>query len=216
MKILLNPVVLAVLVIILFMGGFMGGLYFIGFFDPKPVHHAPEVAEKQVDPALVKQAEDQTKGQLEWLQKLSLELDRWGSDLKTQQTKIEEREAEIVKKENELKLEKETIEKLHKEIAEMKSEFEQKLQLVETTQEGNVQRLSKLYNAMDIKNAAQMMAALTDSQVVQLFKSMKDTRSAKILEAWLAEGGANAEKAQRVAEFIRLAMPPPEQAAQDQ
>jgi hypothetical protein len=205
MKMLTNPIVLAVIAVLVFIVGFGGGLYHVGYFDPA-TYASPKKA-KEKEKAIKKEAAEQHEQvELEWLQKLSVDMDRWGKDLNERSKKLDEREAGLKEKESKLALEKDSLQEIEKHIEKMKSELDTQITLIETTQEGNLQRLSKLYTAMDIANASKMIAGMSDVQAVQVLKIMKDAKSAKILESWLSQP-ENADKAKRVSELIRLNQP---------
>jgi hypothetical protein len=205
MKILTNPIVLAVIAVLVFIAGFGGGLYQIGYFDPNTYVSPKKVKEKE-KVQKKEAAEKFEKVELEWLQKLSVDMDRWGKDLNERSKKLDEREAALKEKESKLGLEKESIQVIEKHIEQMKADLDVQIALVETTQEGNIQRLAKLYAVMEIGNASKMIAGMSDVQAVQVLRTMKDAKSAKILEAWLAQADT-ADKAKRVSELIRLNQP---------
>jgi flagellar motility protein MotE (MotC chaperone) len=207
MKILTNPIVLIVVAVLFFIIGFGGGLWKIGYFNPAT--YASVKKEKAVKEIKAKTAaETQEKVEIEWLQKLAIDFDRSAKDLTDQKQKLNEEEVELQKKKEELKLEKQAVEKIKKDIQDMKTEFDSQLALVESNQEGNIQRLAKLYTVMDVANAAKMISGMTDVQAVQVLRSMKDAKSAKILELWIGQPDT-VDKAKRVSELIRLNQPAP-------
>lgn len=205
MKVLMNPLVLGGIAVALFIAAFGIGMWQVGYFDPATYASPKKEKEKKVKKAK-STAEKHEALEVEWMQKLSVDMDRWGKDLDEQKKKLDEREVALQEREKKLEQEKASIEQIEKHIEKMKADFENQLTLVETTQEGNVKNLAKLYTSMELVNAAKMISGMSDVQAFQVLRNMKDAKSAKILELWLAQPDT-AEKAKRVSELIRLNQP---------
>jgi flagellar motility protein MotE (MotC chaperone) len=187
-----------VLGILSFAGGFAGGLWQIGYFNMNEMQAAANVSQPQEWPKI----------EIKRLQRLALEMDRWGADLKKRAQALDEQESRLNKSTTDLNLEKASLEKLVKKIEDMRKDFDSRLQLIEVSQDSNVIQLAKLYSAMSADSAAKILFTLPDPQAVQVLRKMKEDRSAKILEVWAQKGGDMADKATRITSLLRIATDP--------
>jgi flagellar motility protein MotE (MotC chaperone) len=193
MVLLLNPLVLICAGVIFFSIGFTGGLWEVGYWDP-------------IIPGSSRSIEERARLELERLQKVGVEWDARGNDLKKRKEVLDEREAQLRKLENDLKLEKVSMEEIRKKIELMQKQFDERIVLIDANQDANIQQLAKVYSGMTAQNAAKILSTLPDPQAVLIIRKMKEAQAAKILEVW-----ANADplKANRITSLIRVAIPAP-------
>lgn len=200
MKLIRHPVLLILVAALLFAGGFGGGLWQIGFFSQW--EKAPVAAPLPLDRA----TEERVRAELANLQRTAKELDKTTNQLKGRTAELDVREAAIRQQQSALETQKQALEALRNEIQKLRDDVDSRLVVVESSEDGNFQQLSKLCSTMTPENAAKLLATIPDNQAVNILLKMKQQQSAKVFDAWLSKGGEMTEKAKRMTDLLRAAI----------
>ena len=183
---------------LLFTLGFLGGLWHVGFWEKIVVADFVQ-----------RPSEENLLAKMEYLRKLTLEMDAWRVTAKKRSDALDKRDARLRESESNVSLQTAAMDKIQQEIKKMQTQLDARLLLVETAQQANNKQLAKIYTAMTPEGAAEVLAKIPDDEVAQVFRLMKENHSAKILEVWGGKGGDLTEKAAHVIKLMRVAIEPP-------
>lgn len=91
----------------------------------------------------------------------------------------------------------------------MQSQFDQSVTRIQEEETVNLKKMAKTYASMSPDAAVRIFKELDDMVVVKIFRFMKETETAPIMEAMSKLGKEDAKRAATLAEKLRLTLNPP-------
>lgn len=120
-------------------------------------------------------------------------------DLKQENDRISEREAELLKIEARIASERNELELLRNEVEVYQKELMERILRVEESEEKNIKTLATTYAAMPAESAVQVFDEMDDFFVAKMLSMMGTDTVSGIFEQMIARGGRDPENVRRVA-----------------
>ncbi len=189
----LSKVILAsAAVSVLFLLVFVGGIWFVAKGFKKPVVTMAPPPPKPTEVAKKGQGIDYKD-----LHELAAKLDQWSQDLDKKQKQSNEEEQSLNQREQILKAEQEKITLLQKGL-------EDKILRIEKHEGQSYIDMASIYADMKPEQAAVLMRKLTDERAARMLTCMKPTKTAKLLETWVASFPEDSERVAKISDQMRI------------
>lgn len=190
-------IVSAVLGLVAFIAAFMGGLYFSGALDWKPI--VPRKWVKKVSETTTSSTKT-----VEGVTKIAKELDAWNRELTQKQKELLELDRTLNQRETLLKAEREALNLERQKLSEVQARLESRFVMIEKSESEKLGSLADLYNTMKPEDAAKLMRELPDDQATKILSLMKTKSSARLLESWGNQFNGDRPKIARLIDRMRL------------
>jgi hypothetical protein len=166
---------------------FMAGGFAVGFkMMPKPkaapVVVAPPTTVTPPGAAVPVPAPDAIS--MDTLKKTSESMMALNLALADREKRVAEREAAVKEKEDELVAERTALDASHEKFKALFNDFQSRLQLVEASQQEQLQKQADLYSAMGPAQSIELIRTMDDNAMTRLFSVMDTKPLAKLVSAW--------------------------------
>ncbi len=179
--------------IFVFAAAFVGGLYFSGALFQKPAIAAAAATSRSPAPP-----------NAERLTQLARELDTWNKELLARKQQLLELDQSLQHRESLIKVERETLEQERQKLTNLQKQLESRFIFIKKDESENLEQLADLYNKIKPEDASRLMRQFPDDQATRLLTLMKPVRSARLLEAWIAQFPDDRERLARIMDHMRV------------
>ncbi len=131
------------------------------------------------------------------------------SELKKEKEALAVRSAELNELAARLNSERQELLQTTQRVQVMQKQFDQSVTRIQEEEAANLKKMAKTYASMSPEAAARIFKELDDLVVVKIFRFMKDTETAPILEIMSKQSKEDAKRAATLAEKLRLTLNPP-------
>lgn len=134
------------------------------------------------------------------------ELDQLVVELRSAKEAVEKRDRELNEMATRLQLEQKEVEEVMQGVRKMQKDFEQEIVRVQEEEATNLKKLAKVYAAMEVEGAANILKELGDEQIVKIMVFMKESETASIFESLAKRGKDEAKRVALISERLRAAV----------
>jgi hypothetical protein len=169
---------------------FLAGGFYVGLrFAPRPVPKKALVttAAKVAAPAPEAISLDILRKTTERMMEVNQALQARAHDVAAREQRVHEEEEELA-------AERAALDRSHDKFKELYGQFQQRLELVDSTEQDQLQRQVVMYNSMDPAQSIDLIRGLDDSTVTRLFSIMETKPLAKLVSAWKTKYAADAPR----------------------
>jgi flagellar motility protein MotE (MotC chaperone) len=201
-----NYLIVGVVGLIFLAGGFYVGLRLAPL--PAPKKNPVQTASKT--PAPTPEAIS-----LETLRKTTEGMMDINQALQAREHDVAAREKRVQEQEEELAAERAALDRSHDKFKDLYSQFQQRLELVDSAEQDQLQRQVVMYNSMDTAQSVDLIRGLDDSTVIRLFSIMDVKPLGKMVSAWKAKYPADAPRLLAVLDGMGRVVPKDKMALPD-
>jgi flagellar motility protein MotE (MotC chaperone) len=117
------------------------------------------------------------------------ELDALIRELKDRKDKIKEKEEDLAAWELRLEKEMESVSSITNRMELLQRKFEKSATTLTANEEENIKRLLDLFKTLEPEQIGTILEPMADQKIAKIFRLLKPSDVAPVVELWLAEGG---------------------------
>lgn len=134
------------------------------------------------------------------------EIEQLVAELKKEKEALTSRRTELEEWSARLQAERLELNQATQQVHQLQTQFDRMVVRVQDEEAVNLKKMAKTYAAMAPATAARIFKELDDLAVVKVFRYMKETETAPILEVIAQQGDDEAKRAAAIAEKLRLSI----------
>jgi flagellar motility protein MotE (MotC chaperone) len=137
------------------------------------------------------------------------EVDQLIEELKTRKAALDKRETELNLLATRLQSEREQLDIVTQRVASIQQQFDRNILRIQESELANIKKMVKTYSGMEPEEAATVFKGMDEDTVTKIFRAMKEEKVAEILKIMAKPTAADAKRAARIMERMRLSVVEP-------
>ena len=130
------------------------------------------------------------------------EIDQLVQEVQRDKEALARREADLRELATRLQAERAEINAVTQRVAQLQMEFDQNIIRIKEDEVPGLKRLAKLYSTMSQEAVLAILKEMDDPSVVKIFKAMKETETAPLLDAMAKQGETQAKRVAAISEGL--------------
>ncbi len=130
------------------------------------------------------------------------EVDQLLQEIKREKEGLAKREGELRELATRLQAERAEINTVTQRVAQLQADFDQSVIKVKEEETPNLKKMAKLYTSMSPEATLAIFKEMDDPMLVKIFKTMKESETAPLLDAMAKQGEAEAKRVAFITESL--------------